>query len=94
MKYAVSQLPVPAETREKDVKLTVEAGQAQQEQANTQSASAVSVAYFGDHVEKNHREGNPAFIDECEVTLCVQYIFKTAVKIRTYMFSAAIYSNI
>ena len=84
----------PAKTREKDVKLHVEAEQAQQEQANTQPASAVAVAYFGDHVERNHREGNQAFIDECEVTLCVRYSFRTVVKIQTYMPYAAIYSSI
>ena len=73
MKYAVSQLSAhniehfPAETREKDVKLHVEAEQAQQEQANTQSASAVAVASVSDHKQRNHREGNQAFINENEV---------------------------
>ena len=84
----------PAETREKDVKLNVEAEQAQQEQTNTQPASAVAVAYFGDHVERKHREGNQAFIDECEVTLCVRYSFRTVVKMQMYMFYSAIYSNV
>jgi len=59
----------PAETGEKDVKLHVEAEQAQQEQANTQPASAVAVAYFGDHVGRNHSENNQDFITEYEVTL-------------------------
>jgi len=56
--------------------LNVEAEQAQQEQAYTQPASAVAMTYFGDHVERNHREGNQAFIDECEVTVCIRYSFR------------------
>ena len=71
MKYAVSQLPAhnikhfPAETRKKDV--NVETEQAQQEHANTQPASAVAVASVSDHKQRNHREGNQAFINENEV---------------------------
>ena len=74
--------------------LSVEAEQAQQEQANTQPASAVAVIYFGDHVERNHREGNQPFIDECEVIVCIRYSFRTVVKIQISMFYAAIYSSI
>ena len=51
------------------MRLHVEAEQIEEERASTRSASAVAVAYFCDHVEKNHSENNQDFIDEYEVTL-------------------------
>jgi len=51
------------------VRLCVDMEQTQQEQTSTHSASAVAVAYFGDHVGRNHSENNQDFINEYEVTL-------------------------
>ena len=51
------------------MRLCVEVEQTQQEQTSTHSASAVAVAYFGDHVGRNHSKNNQDFITEYEVIL-------------------------
>ena len=58
---------LPARSTEQFEHVDVE--QTQQEQTSTHSASAVAVAYFGDHVKRSHNENNQDFIDEYEVTL-------------------------
>ena len=61
----------PTGRREREVKLYVEENHAQQEPASARSASAIAVAYFGDHVERNHDKNNQGFLKEYEVYCCV-----------------------
>ena len=49
----------------------MEAEQTQQEPAIAETASATSVAYIGDHVERSHRNNNQALINQQGVTACV-----------------------
>ena len=39
----------------------------QQQPANAESTSVVSVTYFGDHMERDHSKNNQNFINEYEV---------------------------
>ena len=56
--------------------LSVEAQQTQEQPATIKYASAVAVAYFGDHMQKKHSENNQDFINEYEVTcVCVCVVF-------------------
>ena len=60
----------PAERKEREVRLFVEAEDTQQRPATTKPAmrhSAVPVAMFGSHVEQNHTQNNQGFRDEFEV---------------------------
>ena len=60
----------PAGRREREVRLFVEAEGTQQKPGTTKPAmklSAVPVAMFGNHVERNHGRNNRAFRDEYEV---------------------------
>ena len=90
VKQAVFQHPAgnieqfPAEGREWELRPHVEAEQATNDQAGTQSASPVTVACFGDHEQRNYMENNLGFLNEYEVTLCVLYSFRTVVKIHSY----------
>ena len=62
--------------REKDVRLFVETEHTRQELATTKPAvkfSAIAVAFFGNHVERNHRGNNRIFRDEYEVIICVVF---------------------
>ena len=74
----------PAEGREWELRPRVEAEQAANGQASTQSASPVAVAYFGNHEQRNYMENNLGFLNEYEVTLCVLYSFRAVVKIHSY----------
>ena len=64
----------PAEGREWELRPCVEAEQATNDQASTQSASPVTVAYFGDHKQRNYMENNVSFINS----------LRTVVNIYTY----------
>ena len=75
---------LPAEGREWELRPHVEAEQAANDQASTQSASPVTVAYFGNHEQRNYMENNLGFLNEYEVTLCVLYSLRTVVKIHSY----------
>ena len=60
----------PAERKEREVRLFVEAEDTQQRPATTKPAMrhrAVPVAMFGSHVEQNHTKNNQGFRDEFEV---------------------------
>jgi len=57
-----------AERREWELRPRVEAEQAANDQASTQSASPVAAAYFGDHGQRNYMENNLGFLNEYEVT--------------------------
>ena len=59
------------ERMDEEERLSVEAQQTQEQPATIKYASAVAVAYFGDHVERKHSENNQDFIIEYEVILCV-----------------------
>ena len=62
--------------REMEIMLHVETEYTQQEQATTKPAvkfSAIAVAFFGNHVEKNHCGNNRIFRDEYEVITCVVF---------------------
>ena len=64
----------PAGRREREVRLFVEAEGTQQKPATSKPAmklSAVPVAMFGSHVERNHTRNNRAFRDEYEVMWCM-----------------------
>ena len=59
---------------EKEVGLFVQAEHTQQEQASPKPAiklSAIAVAFFGNHVERNHKGNNGPFINEYEVICCM-----------------------
>ena len=60
----------PTGRREWEERLFVEAEQTQQEPAIAETASATSVTYFGNHVERSHNN-NQALINHHEVTICV-----------------------
>ena len=74
----------PAEGREWELRPRVEAEQAANNQASTQSASPVAVAYLGDHEQRNYMENNVSFINEYEVTLYVLYSLRAVVNIHVY----------
>ena len=57
----------PVEKREREARPHVEAEEIQQEQPSTQSASAVAVASFSDHEQRNHSKDNQTFIKENDV---------------------------
>jgi len=62
--------------REKEVRLFVETEHTRQELATTKPAvkfSAIAVALFANHVERNHRGNNRIFRDEYEVIACVVF---------------------
>jgi len=60
--------------REGEERLFVETEQAQQEPATTKSSSAIAVASFGNHVERNHSNSNQIFVKEFEVICCVTFV--------------------
>ena len=59
----------PTGRREWEERLLVEAEQMKQEPAIAETASATSVTYFGNRVERSHN--NEALINHHEVTICV-----------------------
>jgi len=70
----------------------VEAEQTQQLPAIAESASAISVAYFGDHVERSHSNSNQALINQQEVATCVRVTFSCiVVKMHLHNLYAAAY---
>ena len=57
----------------------MEEEQIQQLSAISESASATSVAYIGDHVERSHRNNNQALINQQGVTACACVTFSLVV---------------
>ena len=53
----------------------MEVEQTQQLSAISESASATSVPYIGDRVERSHSNNNQALINQHEVTTCVCVTF-------------------
>ena len=76
----------PAGEKEREVRLLVEEAHTQQEPATNKPAikfNAIEVAYFGNHVERNHRENNRSFIDEYEV-ICYVYFTDNVVMVQFF----------
>ena len=66
---------LPTGRMEWEERLFVEAEQTQQLPAISESASATSVAYIGDRVERSHSNNNQALINQQEVAtyVCVTF---------------------
>ena len=66
---------LPTGRVEWEERLFVEAEQTQQLPAMSESASATSVAYIGNHVERSHSNNNQALINRQEVAtyVCVTF---------------------
>ena len=73
----------------------VEVEQAQQQPAVAETFTPTSVTNFGNHVVRNDRENNQAFINEYEVNLCVgRCVLSCCEDVYQYSLYAADYSSI
>ena len=78
--------------KEKEVQLFVKEENTQDEVAPAKPAtnfSAISVVFFGSHIEENHSKNNQGFINEYEV-MCFVYQFSSADMVIYIAFSPSV----